>query len=167
MTTKKLVGASVFGLLGAGYFVAPEGCDDVCTSEARASAIVSFIDEDARLLDRDQVPAVWFRVTDASAPRSFDEGRDLEGPGVRQDPDDWIAAAPGEWDIGHCEDEDCTRWVLGYELPGLYEIRASVCGRPHAAEVFVRKTPDDCHVETEYVQIDADTTDCPAPGPVH
>lgn len=122
-------------------------CDTVCTTEARPSATMRIVMEDGSALAPAEVDLVWYRVYDEPAPRSDDIAPPPEDPGP------WITNPDSEWKVAECEDDDCTNWVLGYETPGYYEIRASVCGETLTAKTFVQMTDDGCHVDTEELEL--------------
>jgi hypothetical protein len=122
------------GLVTAAFL---SSCDTECTKEARASAIVQFIDSSSGSSAPMFVEAssVWFEFTDD--------------------------AGSHETQRAQCLDENCTEWILGYERPGTYEIHATVCGQEYTSRaVTVGMTEDGCHVETEWVQIEVDSSTC-------
>jgi hypothetical protein len=105
--------------------------------EARASVMVQFVDSNTDSSSPVLVAAskVWFEFTDDA----------------------------GNYEIlrAECMDDSCTEWVLGYERPGTYEIHALVCGREYTSRaITVGMTEDGCHVETEWVKMNVDSSTC-------
>jgi hypothetical protein len=125
--------AVVGGLVTA---VLVSSCDTECTLEARASAIVQFVDTSTGSSAPVLVPAsaVWFAFSDEN--------------GVH------------EKQRAQCLDEKCTEWLLGYERPGVYEIHATVCGQEYTRTITVGTTADGCHVETQWVKMEVDSSTC-------
>jgi hypothetical protein len=122
------------GLVTAAFL---SSCDTECTMEARASVIVQFMDPNTGSSAPVFVPAseVWFKFTDEMGNH--------------------------EKQRAQCLDENCTEWILSYERPGRYDIHATVCGQEyHKGKVMVGMTEDGCHVETEWVQIEVDSSTC-------
>jgi hypothetical protein len=119
------------------------------------------VSEDGSTLVPADVDLVWYRVYDEPAPRSADLAPPPEEPGP------WITNPDSEWKAAECADHNCNEWVLGYETPGYYEIRASVCGETLSAKTFVQMTDDGCHVDTEELEllIDADACASADDGP--
>lgn len=115
-------------------------CDTECTLEARPSAVVQFVDTS----------------TDSSAPIFV--GADSVTFSVKDD------TGKEKRIDAECLDEDCTEWALGYEKPGLYKVKAQVCGKQYHAKFEVGMTEDGCHVETVWEKIEVDSTRCPDPG---
>jgi hypothetical protein len=151
MSKKVFIAGGIVAIAGgvATILVTPS-CDAECTLEARASALVTVRIADGSALGPAQVQKMWYRVSDVETPRA-----------APVDPDGDDLTAPGsDWKLAACADSGCSRWVLGYETPGYYEIRASVCGRTHQARTVVGMTADGCHVETEELEILVDAEDC-------
>jgi hypothetical protein len=129
-------------------------CDQECTLEARASVVLTVTTQDGSALTPANVDKVWYRVTDEATPRAAVEPED--GP----DPESDLTAPDSEWKLAECFDDSCTKWVLGYETPGNYEIKASVCGNTEIARAFVDMTADGCHVDTEEIELMVDGDGC-------
>ncbi len=67
------------------------------------------------------------------------------------------------------ENGKCTWWIAGYEQAGRFKAHTESCGDQNTIQYSVGKTPDDCHVVTEYLPIFIDTKGCislapPPPG---
>lgn len=58
------------------------------------------------------------------------------------------------------DDRGCTQWVVGYELAGEMTVSAAHCGKEASADIRIDETEDGCHVITEYVTLEPDTTGC-------
>jgi hypothetical protein len=155
MQSKVFIATGVLAV-GGGLATAAlsSSCDTVCTTEAQPSATIRIVTEDGSALAPADVDLVWYRVYDEPAPRSDDVAPPPEEPGP------WITNPDSEWQIAECEDEACTRWVLGHEEPGYYEIRAKVCGDILTARTFVQMTDDGCHVDTEELELLVDSEAC-------
>jgi hypothetical protein len=111
-----------------------------CSLEARPSVLVSV----ARRVPGGLIPfaptavhAQW-RAVDATAPQTVS---------------------------GRCLDEGCTRWALGHEQAGTFDVRVEACGETFGQEVEVGKTADGCHVETQQITVLVENAAC-AEAPV-
>jgi hypothetical protein len=120
---------------GLGTAALTASCDTVCTLEAVPSVIVQIIDstDTAHQLTAD---SVTYTVTDPTGAT--------------------------ETHRGECLDDECTEWILGYEVEGDYTITAEVCGQTYTGQATVEMDDDGCHVQTEWVNIIADGSACPA-----
>lgn len=121
-------------------------CDTVCSTESRPSVMVHIVDESGN-----PVGAEWVRysVVDEPTPRSST-----------------AVGAPVDTEPAECADEDCTQWVAGQEVEGLFVVRAEVCGRIVEGRANVELTEDGCHVDTEHLFLEADTLNCERPRSV-
>lgn len=117
-------------------------CDTVCTMEANPSVVVQIKDlnNDATAPKFVTADEVWYEFTDESTGKT-------------------------ETKRAECLDDECTEWILGYELPGTYEIHANVCGQQYDGSAVVGMTDDGCHVATEWVELDVDSSTCPQTAP--
>jgi hypothetical protein len=59
-----------------------------------------------------------------------------------------------------CLDDKCTEWLLGYERPGTYDVHATVCGQEYSQTITVGVTEDGCHVDTQWVRMEVDSSRC-------
>ncbi|MFO7566837.1 MAG: hypothetical protein R6X02_29610 [Enhygromyxa sp.] len=111
-------------------------CDTECTLEARASAIVQFVDSSTGSSAPVLVPAskVWFEFSDETGLHESQRAQ--------------------------CLDENCTEWLLGYERPGSYVVHATVCGQEYTQTISVGMTDDGCHVDTQWIKIEVDSSTC-------
>lgn len=50
-----------------------------------------------------------------------------------------------------CLDAGCSQWAAAWETPGVFHVEAQACGQTIAASTAVQMTPDECHVQTQYV----------------
>lgn len=135
-----LSAGALVALIGGGVAMTQlEHCNaGMCTMEARPSVVVKFIDETGAPVSAD---SVWFEHTPSDANETF------------------RASVRGE-----CADEECTEWVVGRELTGLFTVHGTVCGQQfHERGIEVGMTDDDCHVDTEEVVFVAEP--CPADDP--
>ncbi len=155
MQKKAFIATGALALVGGlATAVFSSSCDTDCTLEARASVILTVTMQDGSALDVANVDQVWYRVTDDAGERSAGDAPDGSDPGSTLSPPE------SEWKVAECYDAACTRYVLGYETPGTYEIRASVCGQDHLARAVVDMTADGCHVDTEEIEIMVDGDGC-------
>lgn len=129
---------------GASTMVLGSSCDTVCTLEAKPSVILQIFDQDSPTAGRPIAASeVWYEVTD-------DTGHT-------------------ETKRGECLDDECTEWILGYEVEGDFVIHANVCGEEYTATASVTMDEDGCHVATQWVQMPVDASSCtvdPADLPV-
>jgi hypothetical protein len=63
--------------------------------------------------------------------------------------------------ITHMPPEVCSKWLIGLEQAGKFDVYATVCNRRYHEVVEVTHQEDGCHVIPERVKIVADITDCP------
>jgi hypothetical protein len=125
--------AIVGGLVTAGLVTS---CETECTLEARPSAIVQLIDSNTGSSAPVFVSAsaVWFEYTDETGKH--------------------------ETARAACVDDECSEWLLGYERPGTYMVHAQVCGHEYTREITVGTTEDGCHVDTQWVRMEVDSSLC-------
>jgi hypothetical protein len=64
-----------------------------------------------------------------------------------------------------CMDDRCTSWNIGAEMKGVFEIHGTSCDETQTVRVVVPKTADDCHVETQRVDMVVTGTGCLAAFP--
>jgi hypothetical protein len=57
-------------------------------------------------------------------------------------------------------DAGCTSWIAGFELEGEITVSAKYCDTLVSETVYVERTPDGCHVATEYVLLEVSTLGC-------
>jgi hypothetical protein len=156
MRKKVFIATGALALAGGlGTAVLSSSCDQDCTLEARASVLLTVTTQDGSALSPANVDKVWYRVSDEATPRA---AVDTDAPDASSD----LTLPDSEWKLAECADQACTQWVLGYETPGNYEIKASVCGETHSARAFVDMTADGCHVDTEEIEIMVDGDGCAA-----
>ncbi len=134
--------AAIGGLVTSAFI---SSCDTVCSTESRASVVVNVVDGSGNPIGAD---SVTFTIADDPAPR------------------DSTAGPPVSGSAAECADEDCTEWIAGYETEGLFVITAEVCGRTVQGRANVEMTEDGCHVDTEYLVLEADTLNCERPRSV-
>ena len=86
----------------------------------------------------------------------------------------WFVHA-GKTHEARCLDSEGTcsgTWIAGYELEGRIEVSTEYCDKVVSKSVEVGRTEDGCHVETEFMLLEVDTTGCltgqtpPTPPPV-
>ena len=75
----------------------------------------------------------------------------------------WDGDTSGRTSSGICLNETCSQFAAGWEQAGVFTVGAEVCGKTSRTQVTVGKTHDDCHVETEFVLLEADVSGCNKP----
>jgi hypothetical protein len=63
-------------------------------------------------------------------------------------------------------DAGCTSWIAGLEIEGEISVSTKYCDTLVSETVYVERTPDDCHVATEYVSLDVSTLGCVVDQPL-
>ncbi len=125
-----VLGTALLAAAGTGAATLESCSPDTCTLEARPSVRVEVFDMNGRPLPAD---SVWYRPA---------AGPDELAP---------IAAQQGR-----CIDDNCTEWIAGREVEGDMEVYVSACGETKARSVTVPMTADDCHVDTQTLELGFD-----------
>lgn len=113
---------------------------EVCDVMARPSAYVSIVETTQDFSEVVQPSHVWF-----------------EYGGEVHDADCLQGEVQGQ--------EGCTAWITGYEVPGRIEVFAEYCDTVVSHAFDVGLTSNGCHVDTRFIQLEAETRGCLATGP--
>jgi hypothetical protein len=119
---------------GVGTMVLSSSCDTICTMDAKPSVIVQIVKQGPTAPEFITADGVRYEVTDSTGHT--------------------------ETKRAECLDDECTEWILGYEVEGTYVIHADVCGQDYSATAEVTMNEDGCHVDTQWVQIPVDASTC-------
>lgn len=132
-------GLLVLALIGGGVAMTQlDQCSGTqCTLEARPSVVVKVVDKAGEPVSADSV--FYSRI---------------------QDP---AVAEPRNMRRAECIDEECTEWVAAREEPGIFTVHATACGgTSYESGIVVGMTDDDCHVDTQTIELAID--ECPNPS---
>lgn len=126
-------------------------CDVECMPDDRPSIVVAFhgVEGTARIPQAATSVTYRFRGVD-------DDGDAIE---------DSLTTAPVRED-GYCLDRDCTRWVVGTDQVGTFDIEAVVCGQTVHEQVEVPLAPDGCHPQMQHLSIAVTCPDVPPDPPL-
>lgn len=124
---RMVLGTALIAAAGTGAATLHTCSPDTCTLEARPSVRVEVFDMNGRPLPAD---SVWYRPAAQSHELAPDHAR-----------------------RGQCIDGDCTEWIAGREVSGDMEVHVAACGQTKARSVTVPMTPDDCHVDTQKLEL--------------
>jgi hypothetical protein len=113
-------------------------CDVECVPDDRPSILLRLHTTDGTV----QVPQTATSVTYRF--RGFDDDGDSAHDSL---------TTPILDEDGYCLDADCTRWVVGTDQAGIFDIEAVVCGKTYHEQVRVPLADDDCHPEVQHVAI--------------
>lgn len=142
-----LIFTGIAGIVGGvGTLVLGSSCDIECVQDTRPSVIVRFHEPDGSSLRPVSATEVSY---------------ELRSPALDEDSlEEDMTALPRHQRAG-CLDEGCTRWAVGADQSGTFEIDAEVCGRTYTASADVPLSLDGCHAETQYLDVEVDCEEVP------
>lgn len=123
-------------------------CDIDCMPDDRPSAVLSFYAPDGSAVRPQSASEVTYTF------RGFDE----DGDAI----EDTLVALPIEHEA-YCLDAACSRWGIGADQAGVFEVTAEVCGRTVRREVVVPATDDGCHADVQNIHVTVDCSDLDLP----
>lgn len=113
-------------------------CDVECMPDDRPSILLRFHTTDGTIQVPQSATSVTYRF------RGFDDDGDAT--------EDTLTTPIADED-GYCLDADCTRWVVGTDQAGIFDIEAVVCGKTYHEQIRAPLADDGCHPEIQHVAI--------------